>query len=589
MTISVKYDAICRAIDGRKTITISFLTAAILTFVLIGSLINSSFSILDDHHIMEWLGSDNQLHSNDYVGVLLSTEIGGIGHTDRFRPFSYLQMVTETWAFGSNPRGYHAVQIVSFFLLLWSIAWASFRTVGYVVGLAVLFAVVNGQFWGDLWTYSFFTSEQSAVFGLALVVFAYGVVFRDFIRREDYSASFILLAIGTLICAGSKENFIFLVGPYVLVALFGIWQKRLSAVSIAAGAIALAAMLIVVYGVIYPNMGKAYDVYGYDNSVGHRLRAMAATGIVYAAIFGMFVAGPLGVWGLKLVRKHHPAAAEIFSCSAIIAVCSLYLLWEMFFYNGRIPSGNHYDFPSALLYPAAVSAMYYAFLVARRHRLIKGTTTIDALSRLLCALVLVIIGLAISPSHRLLDIIERVHSSNHLTKLMASDLQSVRNITDEHPNWPIIIVPSNPWDFEPALTAPIWFKKFGVLNPLVMSVDIKDSDLKTPFERWLVDTLKTVSANGSPKWKFDVELGAVQQDIADSHCFEVVFRGTGTKCEQLPYSPDSYLPWRPMPNQTPKWLGISNRLLQLGSHYFRRGLARVSQTIERIRAANQQK
>ena len=99
--------------------------------------------------------------------------------------------------------------IVSFAVLLWAAAWAAFRTVGALPGLAALLLLTSARGWGDVWTHSF-VSEQTAIFGSGLVVFGVGCVFREVLSERPGNADgwLLLLADGVIICVGSKENFI---------------------------------------------------------------------------------------------------------------------------------------------------------------------------------------------------------------------------------------------------------------------------------------------------------------------------------------------------------------------------------------------
>jgi hypothetical protein len=69
------------------------------------------------------------------------------------------------------------VKIIWFAVFLWSVVWAAYRSIGVIAGLAVVFMVINLKMWGDIWTYSSFVAEQPAVFGIAFVVFGFGLAF----------------------------------------------------------------------------------------------------------------------------------------------------------------------------------------------------------------------------------------------------------------------------------------------------------------------------------------------------------------------------------------------------------------------------
>ncbi len=189
-----------------------------LSLALIGRLVFSGFSILDDHQIISWLGTS--VRSRIY-----STEIVHYGSGTRFRPVMFLTLIFESWLFGSKAVLYHLAQIVWFGVFLWSIAWACARSIGILAGLAVLFLVVNGTYWGNIWTHSLFAAEQMASFGWASSSLAIAWLFPGSSRMpRRLDGAVLLVSMGTLICIGSKENFLPQVGLNILLLATG-WRK----------------------------------------------------------------------------------------------------------------------------------------------------------------------------------------------------------------------------------------------------------------------------------------------------------------------------------------------------------------------------
>src|SRR5689334_3848367 len=75
-----------------------------ISIFLIGRLIFSDFSILDDHQIIAWLG-------DGFWSRVGSTEIAHFGSSARFRPLLYFTLALESWLFGAKPFPYHLIQI----------------------------------------------------------------------------------------------------------------------------------------------------------------------------------------------------------------------------------------------------------------------------------------------------------------------------------------------------------------------------------------------------------------------------------------------------------------------------------------------
>ena len=80
----------------------------------------------------------------------------------------YMAVIFESLLFGDNAFFYRPIQILYFGFFLSAFAWASFRSVGVIAGLALLFLVANGDYWGNVWTNSLLPSEQIACLGQLL-------------------------------------------------------------------------------------------------------------------------------------------------------------------------------------------------------------------------------------------------------------------------------------------------------------------------------------------------------------------------------------------------------------------------------------
>src|SRR5262249_5115004 len=123
--------------DRRSMLLATALVGFGLSTILIGPLAFTGFSILDDHHLIAWLGGEHYLRLENFWSALMSTEIGQFGSGGRFRPVLFIIMIFEAWLWGDNPTGYHVVQVIWFGIFLSAVAWASFRSIGFIAGSAV--------------------------------------------------------------------------------------------------------------------------------------------------------------------------------------------------------------------------------------------------------------------------------------------------------------------------------------------------------------------------------------------------------------------------------------------------------------------
>jgi len=509
-----------------------------LSLFLIGRLVYSGFSILDDHWIVGWFGSD--LHSR-----IASTEIAQFGSSQRFRPVMFMALILESWLFGDRTYLYHSLQILWFGFFLSAFAWAGFRSVGAIVGSALLFLVADGRYWGNIWTHSLFPSEQIACLGLGLVIFGYGLVWSAFVNqawsRLDRAA--ILVGAGTLICVGSKENFLPLV-PMGIVLLAVLWRRKAIGKATMGICLCLVALqLPICYGIIAPNIARPTDMYGNDNSFSHRL-AMIFHTKRYALRELLALAGGAATWIWAWSGRNARTARgtrELMALSFLLLASGVYACWEQFFYVGQLPSNTRYDFPALLVDPILAGAAFY---VAMRVRDEVGAVgrQFGPLAVRFCVILLMIPVAVESYDHdRLLSIRSAVRISNEHTGAMARDLGRMRSAAQMHPDWPILVRADYPLQYEAVVTLPLWLKHFGVANPASVVVDVAPREINSRFYALLVDAMRDQSKSGSPNG-YRPRSAAVDNAQAQGHCYMIEFNAAATPCVSLPYHPGEYYP-----------------------------------------------
>ncbi len=122
--------------------------------------------------------------------------------------------------------------------------------------------------------------------------------------------------------------------------------------------------------------GNSQDFYGADNSIAHRLAEMLALPqlraqpfLVPFAFAAMILAMPLSLLAYRRSPIPRPQCLRaIVVFLGFTGFLALYMLWELFFYNGRLPSGIRYDFPILLL-PPSIALGFAAFV---RYTLLPG-------------------------------------------------------------------------------------------------------------------------------------------------------------------------------------------------------------------------
>ncbi len=338
--------------------------AFVIAIALTGPMVLAGFSIIDDHTQIAWLNdglSASRLWSN-----LLHTEVGELGSGGRFRPVFYAYLELETWLLGDRPGLYYALRVLYFGILLGVTGWAAAHCIKPIFAAALVALIAGLSFWSNVWCYTLGPAEQIASVGVSLLVIAGTTIIARLVADRAVPAWALPVAsAGVAIAAGSKENFVFLLGALAVLVLALAATRRLRPLS---AVLALPPLIIPALGLyaLASASRNAKDFYGVDNSVAHRLATLLSGTCLLAfrdwrcrlcRLALAFMRGAILRWSAQRLRR------LILIFVGLTSFLAAYILWEVFFYNGRLPSGTRYDFPIALL-PLAIAVGCAGFVRA---------------------------------------------------------------------------------------------------------------------------------------------------------------------------------------------------------------------------------
>ena len=526
----------------RRRLLCAFLVGYVLAIFLIGRLAFSGFSILDDHDILEWL-------DKSVWGRIGATEIAQYGYGSRFRPVMYLVLIFESLLFGDHPMPYHVAEILWFGLFLSAFAWASFRSVGVFAGLFLLLLIATGRYWGNIWTHSLFAAEQLGSVGIGLIIFGGGLVSSWFTagRGGSLDRAVLLVGTGSLVCVGSKEYFLPMI-PLDIALLAVAWrQKAMTTCTLVAGICLLIVQFAICFGIVSPNLHQLSNV---NNGTGLSARIAAIFHVkrlalrIYLAWAGGITAGISAAAG----RGTRPLreTRELIVLSGLLLWSGLYVAWGQFFYNGMLPTGYRYDFPTLLIDPILAGS---AFFVVMRLRSQTGWTgrqfsplALQIFFAQACLLWLFWpVGRIIPDPGNLFPLRAATRVSNDHTGAMSRDLGLAKKLAAQHPDWPIIIRTTRVADYETVLTFPDWLKYFRISNPASIEVDIPASAIHSSVEEGMFTGMRDRSVMGVAG-QYLPRNQAIQRAEAEGHCYITQFEDRETRCVRLPYHPGAYYP-----------------------------------------------
>jgi hypothetical protein len=215
--------------------------------------------------------------------------------------------------------------------------------VGIIISGFIIFYVATQKYWVDIFG-RLGPSENYAVFGLA--VFGWGV---HKIYNSDKLIGWWWLFGGTVICVGSKENFIFLILPlmYMLWSFYRSGKLNLAKISLVIGAIGW--VLWIGYMVFLSTKLSGGDVYG--NAVGLKSRLLVLLGMFERADVIALMVVCIGLLGLEffMFGRKTPLLAKSNEFTVAIILLALIYTSQIFFYNGEWPMRGRYDFPGMLV------------------------------------------------------------------------------------------------------------------------------------------------------------------------------------------------------------------------------------------------
>lgn len=255
MAIKSIGDAVAAIGQLRSWQIIVLISTIILAFYL--PVFQARFGVADDHEIIHYL-SNGRISVFDIWAILTTeTEAGSPFQTSRYRPIYYLLRLTETWMWADWATPWYIARLA----ILAYFSFEAFRLVQRLMGpgyaitffLAILFSRV---FVDSLLRLG--AAESYAALGCALCMTG--------ARRISQSgllpANAVLVAIGTLISVGSKENFVFLLLPLAMILVNGLEGRNAASIATRTMTTIVLALGLVIWSAVLPGtFGKGATLY----------------------------------------------------------------------------------------------------------------------------------------------------------------------------------------------------------------------------------------------------------------------------------------------------------------------------------------
>ena len=504
MAIVAQKDSLIKKISGLKTHSffknkkiILLLFSIIFSSLLLRHNINAKWSIIDDHEIAYFLGSDKKITLSEFPKIISKTEAGNFGNSVRFRPSYYLLRITEASMWKDNPQLWYIARFVILALFLFSVSYITSSYYGAIPAMIFCLYVMTGSYWADIWT-RLGPAEIYVALGISLYLL--GLI--EIVGKNTKSTiPWFLFLIGGLIAIGSKENMVILVLPSLYVIIDKFAQHKLNWKLIFPISLILYALFIAT-GVILAISKAGTDIYSNEIStkglfslvIPSILRTIRDLRVIEILLGGAVILLPTFTVfkNISLLRFVNT------QIKSFILLAFLFLTYfsQFIFYSNVWPTSVRYDFPGILA--KQLFWLVSLYLLSKIFQVFFGQKSKSKI----IILYTIFFGLLLmfTINHGYHSLIKASKTNTTKTEIFTNDLLSISQIVKGHSDYPLIFSSNNPWDYEPIFSLERYVRFMGITNPIVLDYMDNNYTNRKGLEKDLSLDLIKISKNGSSQF-----------------------------------------------------------------------------------------
>jgi hypothetical protein len=458
---------------------------------IFGRVLAAKWNIIDDHEIMLFLGSDRRLYLGQVFSTFSLTEIGNFGSLSRYRPSYYLLRIMESVIWGANPLYWHAFRII-ILILSTSLFWMLMSSgIGFLEGGLLSAYALTFIYLKDV-IGSLGPGETYAVLGLPIYIWGIVNIFQKSEKCYKPFAASLAILTGSVICVGSKENFLLLIIPSLFVSYKAFKFKMFFPFLCTLGSLIYSVYIGFALTLLLWHNGA--DVYGNSTSPMVRMANIinSLINIKYIEPFILLCGLTVAVCFLLLVQKYSAGTRATLSKIAIwfVVICVVYFS-QLIFYNGVWPTGNRYDFPGILYIPVTIYLLSMLFECILFELSDNQSNQFIVRSAFCGALAVVILMKGYTPISLALD--EYVKTTIDFT----DRLDRIALLLKNNKEYALVIESGDVWDYEPIISYERFLRSNGVKNQIFLRIHgYSQNSAKSGLEKSLTDQLIKISTNG---------------------------------------------------------------------------------------------
>jgi len=489
-------------------LAVSFL----LTYYLWGPRFRAQCWIIDDHKIMQALGSDGVLSIGEIPGLLKASEIGQWGSNLRCRPTYWVLYYIECCLWGNSPFLWHLCRFLMYFASSAIFLYILQHNISFFYAVILLLPAAAAEYWIDIFI-RLGPAENYATIGAAL----YFLGFYNYVRflkkqipaKTPDKVNVLLMTVGAIVAMGSKENFTMLVLVSIFLAVYARLKKKLNVFLCVNTAIISLFGLYVMLAIILAMSISGVDIYANEvtihsrsNILLHAIPKLASDLRFYYICPAILLFASI-VWRLENKKRNDIVPIVRKFCIAVVLASIVYLS-QAVFYNGAWPNGLRYDFPGVF-----ANYVFFVFTAICFVDLAKLVVLSKTRLHIVICVSVVLFFTFVSPLSQIVGRLQKIRAGcidyvDRTTRFM-KNINDIAAESERHPGLAILLDSFHPMDCEPIASVARFLRAHKVGNPICLRINgYSESNQTNPLDKFLAAFLEKVSRDGSEDDSFRI-------------------------------------------------------------------------------------
>ena len=449
------------------------------TFFFYGNIINFNFSIIDDHQIIQLIGSDNIFNYKDLTENLKDTFSDIINSKIR-STLIFLYVPIETFIFGDNVHYYYIFRLIILTLFFVIIFNFSANFIGNFNAFIVTIIFLLSESIHDIIS-RIYVSEFIIILSLIFLLPLFFKFLKNYnessIKNIGIEGSLVFL-ISCIILIFSKESTLaFILIPILLLINLVKEEKKNSA---------LIFSIIIIIIVFFYNIFLISNLLLNDKSTIAGVVSLEFINLVKIFLkFCKYIIINYFLHIFLIIYIYYFCKYRLFNFNFIlITFINLILIsYQFFIYNGNLPSNIRYDFILDLIF-FINSFLLFIFLGKNDFKL-NNFKLINIFSVFLLIVLSFKVFTALDNKK---DLLFKVNQLNYFHNKLNEVVRSVKLHNED-----ILLNSYNVWDYELISS---WYKFLrykGIKNDIYLKIEYSIEDMKNEVEKTFFKRLKDVS------------------------------------------------------------------------------------------------